>query len=114
MLLPQVGDGLGEAVDAVVRQLDVFGVGSQPDADAFGGAALFEDAVFEEFNRLGIALDVDADSLVTAAVDDFVALDAIAMSGECGAAFRTEEDSGQAAVLDDVVADDVVGVAMAD
>ena len=34
MTLPQIGDGGGQAFDAVLHKLDVFGLGPQADADA--------------------------------------------------------------------------------
>ena len=79
LLFSQIGNLLINAFDAVVGQLDILRFGTQPDADSFRGAALFDDAILDEFDGFGAALNVDADSLVAAAVDDLVSLDVVAV-----------------------------------
>src|SRR5215470_10569007 len=104
----------GHALDLILFQLDVAGLLAQSDADATGTAPRLLDAIAANRHVLGLALDVDGDAVLGAAVGDAVALQPIAVRRERLAALAAEQHADLAAAADVVVADEVVGIAVAD
>src|SRR5262245_38034069 len=104
----------GHALDLVRFQLDVAGLLAQTDADAAGTAARLLDAIAANRDVLGFALDFDGNAVLGAAVGNAVALQPIAVWGERLAALAAEQHADLAAAADVIVADEVVGIAMAD
>src|SRR5206468_7029915 len=83
-------------------------------ADAPGRAARVADLVLRQRHRLRLALHIDADPRFPAAVHDAIVLQPIAVGRERLAALGPEQHSDLAAAQDLVVADQVLGVAVAD
>src|SRR5262249_36506274 len=104
----------GHALDLVLVQPDVAGLLAEPDADATGTAARLLDVIAANRHVLGLALDVDGDAVLGTAVGDAVALQPIAVRSERLAALAAEQHADLAAAADVVIADEVVGIAMAD
>src|SRR5262249_30403059 len=89
------------------------GLGPDADADAPLRTTSLAHLVAYDLDPLGLAADVDADALLGPTVDDLVSLHAGAVAGE-RTALVAEQDADLAAGADDVAANDVVGVAVAD
>src|SRR5262249_2140755 len=112
--LPQILHRRRDAFDVIVAQGDVAGLGPQAHADALGRAARVADLVLRQRHLLRLALHVDPDAGVPAAVHDTVVFEPVAVRREGLAPFGPEQDADVAAAHDLVVAYQVVRVAMAD
>src|SRR5436309_9071317 len=99
-ILAQIFDRHGKAFDAVVREPDVARAGAKPDPNTALGSARLAQLVVDECDGLGLALHVDRDTGLLAAVVNAVVVEAVAMSSERFAPFRTEQHADLAAAED--------------
>lgn len=61
-----------DAVNLVVGEVDLLGLGTDPNANSLHWFSLFSDRIASDLHVLGLALDVDPDSRCTTAVFDVV------------------------------------------
>src|SRR5258706_6379665 len=73
-LLSQVRNRSGKAVDLVIFTANTAGLGSYENPDPGGATPGFTNFVLTQHDRLGFAVDVDADAFFAAAIDDAVSL----------------------------------------
>ena len=70
---------LGKSFDPIAGHGDVGRVGSNPNADALRGRLHFADLIAQNFDRLGLPLDIDPDAAVLADSQNLVLLDDVSM-----------------------------------
>src|SRR5687768_8207028 len=104
----------GEAGDAVCFHHDTLRFSAQADRHAPRGPGRLLDLIAPDHDVASAALDLDSRRLVAAVVDQHVLFDPVAVSGEVGAPFGTEEHPLVGAAADGVAGDEVISVAMAD
>src|SRR5438093_3380239 len=97
--LAQIGDRNSEPFDEVVLIPNLAGFGGDQDANARLRSAGFPKLVLDQHHGLGLAVDVDGNAFLAAAVDDPVSLEAVPVrreglvaAAEMNARFATPAD----------------------
>src|SRR5262249_34535493 len=104
----------GETFDPIAGQGDPFRLGSDSNANSLRGRLRLQNLIPQNPDRLGLSLYIDPDAGFLRDPQDLVLLDDVSMPLERRRALFTKKDADFGAGPDLILADDIVGVVMAD